>query len=74
MVKVQFLWEEAANFFGNTVVSSLKSSWKCLPIINSIDNEVPGLVNNCEFVKELMDYLEYLYSDKGYASRIYKVL
>ncbi|XP_015159219.1 putative uncharacterized protein DDB_G0292438 [Solanum tuberosum] len=44
-----------------------------LQIINSIDNEVVGLVNHCEFVKELMDYLEYLYSGKGNLSRIYEV-
>lgn len=44
-----------------------------LQIINSFDNEVVGLVNHCEFVKELMDYLEYLYSSKGNLSRIYEV-
>ncbi|WMV18210.1 hypothetical protein MTR67_011595 [Solanum verrucosum] len=44
-----------------------------LQIINSIDNEVVGLVNHCEFVKELMDYLEYLYSGKGNLSRLYEV-
>ncbi|WMV16342.1 hypothetical protein MTR67_009727 [Solanum verrucosum] len=44
-----------------------------LQIINSMDNEVVGLAHHCEFVKELMDYLEYLYSGKGYASRIYEV-
>ncbi|KAK9697608.1 hypothetical protein RND81_08G048400 [Saponaria officinalis] len=32
-----------------------------LQIRNSIYNEVIGLVNHCEFVKELMDYLEFLY-------------
>lgn len=37
-----------------------------LQIINSMDNAVVGLVHHCEFVKELMDYLEYLlYSGKG---------
>ncbi|XP_049394589.1 uncharacterized protein LOC125858849 [Solanum stenotomum] len=39
-----------------------------LQIINSIDNEVVDLVNHCEFLKELMDYLEYLYSGKGLPS------
>ena len=37
-------------------------------IRNSIDNEVIGLINQCEFVKELMDYLEFLYSGKGNVS------
>ena len=42
-------------------------------IRNSIDNEVISLINHCEFVKELMDYLEFLYSGKGNVSRIFKV-
>ena len=29
-----------------------------LQIHNSIDSEVIGLINQCEFVKELMDYFE----------------
>ena len=40
---------------------------------NSIDNEVIGLINHCEFVKELMDYLEFLYSGKGNVLRIFEV-
>src|SRR5262249_53337319 len=44
-----------------------------LQIRNSIDSEVIGLINHCEFVKELMDYLEFLFSDKGNVSRIYEV-
>ena len=36
-----------------------------LQIRNSIDSEVIGLINHCKFVKELMDYLEFLYSRKG---------
>ena len=35
-----------------------------LQIRNSIDSEVIGLINHCEFVKELMDYLKILYSRK----------
>ena len=35
-----------------------------LQIRNSIDNEVIGLINHCEFVKKLIDYLEFLYSGK----------
>ena len=37
-------------------------------IRNFIDNEVISLINHCEFVKELMDYLEF-----GNVSRICKV-
>ena len=44
-----------------------------LQIRNSIDSEVIGLINHCEFVKELMDYLDFLYSGKGNISRIYEV-
>ncbi|KAK3040300.1 hypothetical protein RJ639_028215 [Escallonia herrerae] len=36
-----------------------------LQIRDSIDSEVLGLINHYEFVKELMDYLEFLYSGKG---------
>ena len=36
-----------------------------LQIRNSIDSEIVGLLNHCEFVKELIDYLEFLYSGKG---------
>ena len=44
-----------------------------LQIRNSIDNEVIGLINHCEFVKEIMDCLEFLYSRKGNVSRIFEV-
>ena len=44
-----------------------------LQIRNSIDSEVIGLINHCEFVKELMDYLEFLYYGKGNISRIFEV-
>ena len=44
-----------------------------LQIRNSIDSEVIGLINHCEIVKELMDYLEFLYSEKGNVSRIFEV-
>ncbi|KAK3028106.1 hypothetical protein RJ639_039800 [Escallonia herrerae] len=44
-----------------------------LQIRDSIDSEIVGLINHCEFVKELMDYLEFLYSGKGNISRIYDV-
>lgn len=44
-----------------------------LHIRNSIDTEVIGLVNHCEFVKDLLDYLAFLYSGKGNISCIYDV-
>src|SRR5437763_1407455 len=44
-----------------------------LQIRNSIDNEVIGLISHCDSVKELMEYLEFLYSGKGNISRIYEV-
>ena len=44
-----------------------------LQILNSIDNKVLGLINHYEFVKELMDYLEFVFSGKGYISRIFYV-
>ena len=31
------------------------------------------MINHCEFVKELMDYLDFLYSAKKNISRIYDV-
>ena len=44
-----------------------------LQIRNSIDGKVLTLINHCEFVKELMDYLEFVYSRKGNISRIFDV-
>ncbi len=44
-----------------------------LQIWNSITSEVISLINYYEFVKELMDYLEFLYYGKGNISRIYEV-
>ena len=44
-----------------------------IQICNSIDNKVLGLVNHCEFVKELMDYLEFVFSREGNVSRIFDV-
>ena len=41
-----------------------------IQIHNSIDNKVLCLINHCEFVKELMDYLEFVFSGKGNVSRI----
>ena len=39
-----------------------------LRIRNSIESEVSNLVNHCEFVKELINYLEFLYFGKGNVS------
>ena len=44
-----------------------------LQIRNSIDGKVLILINHCEFVKELMDYLEFVYSGKGNISSIFDV-
>ena len=44
-----------------------------IQIRNSIDSKVLGLVNHCEFFKELMDYLEFVFSGKGNASHIFDV-
>lgn len=41
--------------------------------MNSIDREVIGLINRCEIVKELMNYLGFLYSSKMNLSRMYEV-
>ena len=44
-----------------------------LQIRNSIDGKVLNLINHCEFVKELINYLEFVYSGKGNISRIFDV-
>lgn len=44
-----------------------------LQIRNSINNEAISLINHFEFIKELIDYLEFLYSSKGNVSHIYEV-
>ena len=44
-----------------------------LQIRNSIDGKVLTLINHCKFVKELMEYLEFVYSGKGNISRIFDV-
>ena len=44
-----------------------------LQIRNSIDVKVPTLINHCEYVKELMEYLEFVYSGKGNISRIFDI-
>ena len=44
-----------------------------IQIHNSIDSKVLGLVNHYEFVKELINYLEFVFSGKGNVSRIFDV-
>ena len=44
-----------------------------LQICNSIDSKVLTLINHCEFAKELMDYLEFVYSGKGNIPHIFNV-
>ena len=44
-----------------------------LQIRNSINPEVMAYINHCEFVKELMEYLEFIYSGKGNISHTYDV-
>ncbi|RVW90282.1 Retrovirus-related Pol polyprotein from transposon RE1 [Vitis vinifera] len=44
-----------------------------LQIKNSINSDIVGLLSHCEFVKELMDYPDFLYSGKGNVSRMYDV-
>ncbi|KAK6118704.1 hypothetical protein DH2020_047561 [Rehmannia glutinosa] len=56
-----------------------KDSWLCddarlfLQIRNSIDSDVVGMINHCEFVKELMDYLAFVYLGEGNIRRMYDV-
>ena len=44
-----------------------------IQIRNSIDNKILSLVNHSEFVKELMDYLKFVFYGKGNVSRIFDV-
>ena len=44
-----------------------------LQIHNSIDGKILTLINHCEYVMKLMDYLEFVYSSKGNISRMFDV-
>ena len=44
-----------------------------LQIHNSIGSEVLGRINHCEFVKELMDYLDFLFCGKENISHVFDV-
>ena len=44
-----------------------------LQIRNSIDSKVLTLINHCVYVKELREYLEFVYSGKGNISHVFNV-
>jgi len=44
-----------------------------LQIKNSIESEIIGLVDHCESVKELLEFLEFLYSGKEQVHRMFEV-
>ena len=44
-----------------------------IQIHNSIYSKVVTLINHCEYVKELMEYLEFVYFGKGDISHIFDV-
>ena len=44
-----------------------------LQILNSINGKVLTLINHCEYVKELMEYLELVCSGKGNIFRMFDV-
>ena len=44
-----------------------------LQIKNSINSDIVGLLSHCEFVKELMDYLDFLYFGKVRSKVLYPV-
>ena len=56
--KQQWIWEDACLFF---------------QICNSINSEVIVVINHCDFVKELIDYLDFLYCGKGNIACIFDV-
>ena len=53
------------------------NGWRMMPVSsyirNSIDRKVLIFINHCEFVKELMKYMEFVYSGKENISRIFDV-
>ncbi|CAH9095077.1 unnamed protein product [Cuscuta epithymum] len=44
-----------------------------IQIQNSMENDIMGYVSHCDIVKELFDYLEFMYSGKGNLNHIYEV-
>ena len=44
-----------------------------LQIKNSINSDIVSLLSHCEFVKELMDYLDFLYFGKVRSKVLYPV-
>ena len=69
----------ASHLDKDTHIDDLKERWLeddahlFLQIRNSIDGKVFTLINRCEFVKELMNYLEFVYSGKENISYIFDV-
>lgn len=55
------------------LIWSIEDARLFLQIRNSIDNEVINLINHCEFVKEPMGYVEFIYSGKGNLTRMFGV-
>ncbi|TYJ97232.1 putative Polyprotein [Cucumis melo var. makuwa] len=56
-----------------------KKDWLCddarlyLQIKNSIESEIIGLVDHCESIKELLEFLDFLYSGKEQVQRMFEV-
>ena len=69
----------ASHLTKNPLTDDLKEQWMeedarlFLQIGNSIDSKLCCLVNHCEFVEELMDYLKFVFFGKGNVSRIFDV-
>ncbi|KAA0032311.1 putative Polyprotein [Cucumis melo var. makuwa] len=45
-----------------------------LQIENSIENEIIGLVDHCESIKELLEFLDFLYSSKELVHRMFEMV
>ena len=69
----------ASHFDKDPSIDDSKERWMeddaCffLQIRNSIDDKVLTLINHYEFVKDLMEYLEFVYSEKVNIPRIFNV-
>ena len=44
-----------------------------LPIKNFIESEIIGLLHHCESIKELLKFLDFLYSNKEQVYRMFEV-
>ena len=69
----------ASHFDKDRPTDDLKDRWLAddvhlfLQIRNSNDGKVLNLINYYKFVKELMEYLEFVYSGKGNISHMFDV-